>query len=58
VQLLIALRRSLAERGSTLELAGLRGALAQALATYRLDPHLGALDLPPEPHAANAGVHA
>ncbi len=44
VQLLIALRRSLAERGSPLELTGLRGALQQALATYRLDRHLIAID--------------
>jgi ABC-type transporter Mla MlaB component len=45
VQLLLALRRSLAHRGSTLRLRGLRGALAQALATYRLDEQLAPRDL-------------
>lgn len=61
VQLLIALRRSLAERDSSLELVGVRGALQQALASYHLDPRLGAVD----PGAARsrspsppAGAHA
>jgi ABC-type transporter Mla MlaB component len=61
VQLLIALRRSLAAQGSRLELAGTRGALAQALATYRLDHQLGAIDLfADQPHLTNAsaGAHA
>jgi ABC-type transporter Mla MlaB component len=45
VQLLLALRRSLSEQGSSLHLAGVRGSLAQALASYHLDADLRALDL-------------
>jgi hypothetical protein len=61
VQLLIALRRSLAAQGSRLELAGTRGALAQALATYRLDHQLGAIDrgaAGPHPNTATAPAGA
>jgi anti-anti-sigma regulatory factor len=59
VQLLIALRRSLAERGSRLELAGIRGALKHALATYRLDQQLGVIDgAGDRPHLTNTPAGA
>jgi ABC-type transporter Mla MlaB component len=45
VQLLLALRRSLARQGSPLALTSVRTALAQALATYRLDDTLAPLDI-------------
>jgi anti-sigma B factor antagonist len=58
VQLLLALRRSLSEQGSTLQLTGLRGSLAQALATYHLDADLQAIDLPASHRATRAGAPA
>ena len=45
VQLLLAARRSVSERGATLTLAGVPPLVADALAVFGLDPQLGVLEL-------------
>lgn len=51
VQLLLATRRSVAERGATLTLTAASAPVAEALAVFGLDPHL-------EPLAHLAGADA